>query len=338
VLVLRLPRRRDEASRGGGGLPRPGGGRGGWWPISSATAAGSCNTTGAGGRRPIILRRPGEPCTIGSSEHFELDAAAEVAIEVDPGSPPRRTSRHSPSSASTGCRSACRISTKVSRSSSAATRRPADRVALPAGTRPRIRIDQPRPDLRAPGPGPRGLAATLDEVVRLRPTGWPSTRSPGSRGCVPTSGGWMRRPLPDRATKFALLALLVETLTAAGYRQVGMDHFALPDDELAYGRPRTGPSPATSWATRPSGTPRPSPSGPAGSPTSPAPTPRTTAAGLLLRGGGSGELPVERGYVLDRRRPAPPVRHHRAHVQRAVFAPDVAGASASPSPTCSPES
>lgn len=38
-------------------------------------------------------------------------------------------------------------------------------------------------------------------------------------------------PTPD--AKLALLACAIATLTAAGYVYVGMDHFALPDDELA---------------------------------------------------------------------------------------------------------
>ncbi|ASR42327.1 MULTISPECIES: oxygen-independent coproporphyrinogen III oxidase [unclassified Luteimonas] len=39
--------------------------------------------------------------------------------------------------------------------------------------------------------------------------------------------------LPAPEEKLALLGLAVEKLAAAGYRYVGMDHFALPDDELA---------------------------------------------------------------------------------------------------------
>jgi oxygen-independent coproporphyrinogen-3 oxidase len=39
--------------------------------------------------------------------------------------------------------------------------------------------------------------------------------------------------LPDAATRLALLALAVERLTDAGYRYIGMDHFARPDDDLA---------------------------------------------------------------------------------------------------------
>jgi oxygen-independent coproporphyrinogen-3 oxidase len=39
--------------------------------------------------------------------------------------------------------------------------------------------------------------------------------------------------LPDQATKFDLLAGLVTALTGAGYLHIGMDHFALAEDELA---------------------------------------------------------------------------------------------------------
>ena len=39
--------------------------------------------------------------------------------------------------------------------------------------------------------------------------------------------------LPDADMRLALLALAVERLTDAGYQYIGMDHFALPDDDLA---------------------------------------------------------------------------------------------------------
>jgi len=39
--------------------------------------------------------------------------------------------------------------------------------------------------------------------------------------------------LPSGAAKLAMLKLAVETLLAAGYVYIGMDHFALPEDELA---------------------------------------------------------------------------------------------------------
>jgi oxygen-independent coproporphyrinogen-3 oxidase len=39
--------------------------------------------------------------------------------------------------------------------------------------------------------------------------------------------------MPDPATRLALLALTIERLTQAGYVYIGLDHFALPNDELA---------------------------------------------------------------------------------------------------------
>jgi oxygen-independent coproporphyrinogen III oxidase len=39
--------------------------------------------------------------------------------------------------------------------------------------------------------------------------------------------------LPPPALKLALLQLAIERLTAAGYLHIGMDHFALPEDDLA---------------------------------------------------------------------------------------------------------
>ena len=42
-----------------------------------------------------------------------------------------------------------------------------------------------------------------------------------------------QKDLPDTELKYLLFALAVEKFTEAGYHQIGMDHFALPDDELA---------------------------------------------------------------------------------------------------------
>jgi oxygen-independent coproporphyrinogen-3 oxidase len=44
--------------------------------------------------------------------------------------------------------------------------------------------------------------------------------------------------LPDTRTKFALFAAAMEAFLGAGYLQIGMDHFARPDDELARARKR----------------------------------------------------------------------------------------------------
>ena len=46
--------------------------------------------------------------------------------------------------------------------------------------------------------------------------------------------------LPDAETKLSLLQLAIDKLTHAGYVYIGMDHFALPDDDLAQAQARGG--------------------------------------------------------------------------------------------------
>lgn len=78
-----------------------------------------------------------------------------------------------------------------------------------------------------------GFAETLDAVVAMRPdriavyayAHFPSM-FPAQRRIDPAE-------LPLPAAKIALLGLAVEQLVAAGYVYIGMDHFALPFDELA---------------------------------------------------------------------------------------------------------
>jgi oxygen-independent coproporphyrinogen III oxidase len=48
------------------------------------------------------------------------------------------------------------------------------------------------------------------------------------------------RDLPDASAKLALLQLAVERLGAAGYRYIGMDHFALEQDDLSQASKRGG--------------------------------------------------------------------------------------------------
>ncbi len=84
-----------------------------------------------------------------------------------------------------------------------------------------------------PGQDERSFARSLELVIGLRP----DRLAVYSFALVP----WMRphqkridvELLPDRDLKFALLSMAIGGLTDAGYEQIGMDHFALPDDELA---------------------------------------------------------------------------------------------------------
>lgn len=80
---------------------------------------------------------------------------------------------------------------------------------------------------------PPAFAGTLDAVIELRP----ERIAVYSYAHVPWLRGNQRRidpnALPSPALKLALFELAADRLVAAGYRQIGMDHFALPQDELA---------------------------------------------------------------------------------------------------------
>ena len=84
-----------------------------------------------------------------------------------------------------------------------------------------------------PGQTVETFERTLDQVVELRP----DRLAVYSFAHIPEMRRHQRRidasRLPDRDTKFELLALVISRLAGAGYSRVGMDHFALPDDDLA---------------------------------------------------------------------------------------------------------
>ncbi len=84
-----------------------------------------------------------------------------------------------------------------------------------------------------PGQTEGTMAATLDIVTSLRP----DRLAIYSFAYVPWMRPHQRRipeaDLPDRDSKFRLLSMIADVLTAAGYRAIGMDHFALPEDELS---------------------------------------------------------------------------------------------------------
>lgn len=85
-----------------------------------------------------------------------------------------------------------------------------------------------------------GFARTLDTVIGMRP----DRLAVYSYAHLPE----MFKPqkqlnaadLPPGEVKLALLQLAIDKLTDAGYAYIGMDHFALPDDELAMAQQRGG--------------------------------------------------------------------------------------------------
>ncbi|SEI15424.1 oxygen-independent coproporphyrinogen III oxidase [Pseudomonas asplenii] len=80
---------------------------------------------------------------------------------------------------------------------------------------------------------PENFARTVDEVINLQP----DRLSVFNYAHLPERFLPQRRinshELPAPAEKLEMLHRTIEQLTAAGYRYIGMDHFALPDDELA---------------------------------------------------------------------------------------------------------
>lgn len=77
------------------------------------------------------------------------------------------------------------------------------------------------------------FSATLDKVIKARP----ERLSVFNYAHLPERFKPQRRinaeDLPSASDKLAILALTIEKLTGNGYRYIGMDHFALDDDELS---------------------------------------------------------------------------------------------------------
>lgn len=80
---------------------------------------------------------------------------------------------------------------------------------------------------------PEAFAHTVDEIIALQP----DRLSVFNYAHLPERFMPQRRidsaDLPAPEAKLLMLERTIEQLTLAGYRYIGMDHFALPDDELA---------------------------------------------------------------------------------------------------------
>jgi len=77
------------------------------------------------------------------------------------------------------------------------------------------------------------FAKTLDCVVEMRPDRVAAYGYAHMPRLFKAQRAIRAEQLPDSETRLQLLALTVERLTSAGYVYIGMDHFALPDDDLA---------------------------------------------------------------------------------------------------------
>ncbi len=107
------------------------------------------------------------------------------------------------------------------------------RVVLDAARDARFRSTSVDLIYGLPGQTPATFAHTLERVIKLAP----DRIAVYAYAHLPERFRAQRRidalQLPDTAARLALLDLTVTTLTGAGYRYIGMDHFTRPADDLA---------------------------------------------------------------------------------------------------------
>ncbi|WP_017926269.1 oxygen-independent coproporphyrinogen III oxidase [Thioalkalivibrio sp. HL-Eb18] len=77
------------------------------------------------------------------------------------------------------------------------------------------------------------FSATLDRVLELRPERLAVYNYAHLPELFKTQRQIRDGDLPPASEKLAILEMTIQRLTDAGYVYIGMDHFALPDDELA---------------------------------------------------------------------------------------------------------
>ncbi len=79
---------------------------------------------------------------------------------------------------------------------------------------------------------PESFDQTLDQVLELKPDRFAIFNYAHVPWMRPAQKILEKAGLPDGRTKLQLLKLCIERLTSEGYVYIGLDHFALPDDEL----------------------------------------------------------------------------------------------------------
>ncbi len=78
-----------------------------------------------------------------------------------------------------------------------------------------------------------GFAKTLDTILKVRPDRLAVYGYAHMPDLFKAQRQIVASDLPDPETKLKLLGLAIEKLSGAGYCYIGMDHFALPEDDLA---------------------------------------------------------------------------------------------------------
>jgi len=87
---------------------------------------------------------------------------------------------------------------------------------------------------------PDGFSRTLDQVLAIRPDRLAVYSYAHLPDLFRAQKQINAEDLPTPEVKLSLMHMAITRLTAAGYVYIGMDHFALPDDELATAQARGG--------------------------------------------------------------------------------------------------
>jgi len=166
--------------------------------------------------------------------HFDLEPNGERAIEIDPRvtSPDQLDLLHRLgfNRLSMGVQDFTpEVQEAINRSQSHALTRNVNAHARAAGFRS-INMDL---IYGLPRQGLSTFAKTLHSVVKMRPDRVAVYSYAHVPWLHPHQKGVNPEELPAPDLKFELFALAIDTFGAAGYEAIGMDHFALPDDELA---------------------------------------------------------------------------------------------------------
>ncbi len=188
-----------------------------------------------GGGSPTYLS-PDQMRSLGAAvrERFTIAPSAEIAAEIDP----RRLTRehivalreHGFNRASVGVQdNAPNVQKAINRDQPFALTKQAVQWIREEGFRS-LNVDL---IYGLPGQTAASYAQTLDEILELRPDRFAIF----SYAHVP----WMKPAqkilesvgLPSPDLKLELLRISIERISGAGYDYIGMDHFALPDDDLA---------------------------------------------------------------------------------------------------------
>ena len=193
-----------------------------------------CVQLAVGGGTPTFLspQELARMCRVVDS-HFPPDANAERSVEVDPRVTSRAQlevlSEHGFNRISLGVQDfAPRVQRAINRVQS---REQTERITLDARALGYASVNF---DLiyGLPFQTVASFGETLDQVIALRPDRIALYSYAHVTWIVKAQRGFEKKDLPSAERKLAIMLLASQRLGEAGYRFLGLDHFALPQDEL----------------------------------------------------------------------------------------------------------